>query len=175
MSATRICSHIRHDGNRCGGIAIRRKPLCIFHQRLADREQRRLKACERLGITGEHAIELPAVEDRASAIVAINEVLQCLALGLIDRITARTHLFGIRIALTTIKNNAILPDFMMPEDENAPSMCEAFLAKLAELPMPSPDDPTTPIPQIHACIDDDETTKTSTSDDVILSVNSASS
>jgi hypothetical protein len=153
MSATRFCTHVRHDGNRCGAPALRRKPLCVFHQRLADREKRRREHCERLGITDEFRVNLPAIEDRASAMIAINEVLQCLALGLIDRINARTFLLGIRIALTTIKHTALLPDFMQPEEDSGPSMCEAFLAKLAEIPLPSPDD-STPIPQIHASIDE---------------------
>jgi hypothetical protein len=151
--ATRFCSHIRQDGTRCGAPALRRKSLCKFHQSLADREKRRLEACKRLGITNDFCVDLPSIEDRASAMIAINEVLQCLALGLIDRITARTHLFAIRLALTTIKHTALLPDFLQPEEESGPSMCEAFLAKLAEIPLPSPDD-STPIPQIHASIDE---------------------
>jgi hypothetical protein len=153
MSAARTCFHDHLDGTRCGAMALKRKSYCHFHQELEDRKRRRLAMIERLGGTDHTHIDLPAIEDRASAMIAINEVLQALAFGLIDRSAARTYFMGIRIGLSTIKSTALLPDFMEPDPENAPSMCEAFLAKLAELPMPeNPDDPT-PIPQIHACVD----------------------
>ena len=165
MSTARNCCHDRLDGSRCGAVALTRKSYCHFHQELEDRKRRRLAMIERLGGTDNTHLDLPAIEDRASAMIALNEVLQALAFGLIDRITARTYFAGIRIGLSTIKNTALLPDFMEPESEadSAPSMCEAFLARLAELPMPNPDDPL-PIPLMNACAE----TETSLTD-VILS------
>jgi hypothetical protein len=136
MSTARNCCHDRLDGSRCGAVALKRKSYCHFHQELEDRKRRRLAMIERLGGTEHTQIDLPAIEDRSSAMIALNEVLQALAFGLIDRATARTYFMGIRIGLSTIKNTALLPDFMEPDPESAPSMCEAFLAKLAELPMP---------------------------------------
>ena len=157
MSTARNCCHDRLDGSRCGAVALKRKSYCHFHQELEDRKIRRLAMIQRLGGTDHTHIDLPAIEDRASAMIAINEVLQALAFGLIDHITARTYFAGIRIGLSTIKNTALLPDFMEPESESAPSMCEAFLARLAELPMPNnsdePAEATAPIPQIHACVE----------------------
>src|SRR4051795_9300788 len=111
MSTARNCSHYRHDGSRCGGIALRRKSLCQYHQELADRKIRRTAMTARLGTADDLRIDLPAIEDRASAMIALNEVLQALAYGLIDRITARTYFFGIRIALGNIKSTSLLPDF----------------------------------------------------------------
>src|SRR3954454_5661770 len=122
--ATRICAHIRTDGSQCGSPALRRRVLCRFHQSIIEREMRRRALMERLGITGAPRIELPPVEDRASAMLALNEILQCFALRIIDRVECRTLLYGVKVTLGNIKHVALLPDFMEPDPEDAPSMCE---------------------------------------------------
>jgi hypothetical protein len=170
MSKVRNCCHDHLDGKRCGAVALKHQSYCYFHQEFEDRKRRRLAMIERLGGTDHTHLNLPPVEDRASAMIAINEVIQALAFGLIDRPTARTFFAGFKLALSNIKSTSLLPDFMEPDDENAPSMAEALLARLAEIPMPKHEDfDSAAIPEIKACVERFSLTQPLPVADVILS------
>ena len=84
------CRHIFPDGSRCHAAALKDMPYCYHHDRIhrALLRQRSSKA----------KLDLPALEDRGSILVALSQVIGALADGRLD--TARTGqlLYGFQVA-----------------------------------------------------------------------------
>jgi hypothetical protein len=83
------CRHILTSGNKCHQPALRGKPFCIHHCRT-----RNLVEANR---ARKHSISLPPLEDRHAVQMSIDVVLAALAAGKINRRTAGTYAYAIKI------------------------------------------------------------------------------
>jgi hypothetical protein len=77
------CVHVKSNGVRCGSPAMHAKPWCYFHDRFYNRP---------------YEDTFPALEDANAIQIALMQVLDGLRSGRIDRLTAQTFLYGLRIA-----------------------------------------------------------------------------
>ena len=87
------CRHIFTDGHRCGSPCLRKQNFCYFHH-----ATRKVVSDPHHRILRKSHIELPVPEDRAALLLAIGEVLQCIATKAIDRKDAGLLLYGLQIA-----------------------------------------------------------------------------
>lgn len=87
------CRHIFTDGHRCGSPCLRKENFCYFHH-----ATRKVVSDPHHRILRKTHIELPVPEDRAALLLAIGEVLQCIATKAIDRKDAGLLLYGLQIA-----------------------------------------------------------------------------
>jgi len=104
------CNHINSRGYRCGSPALRGKPHCYAHDRIRH-----------------HRFEqgFPALDDANSIQVAVNQVLDGLRRGKIDRLTAQTYFAGLRVAAMLaphVLNSD--PDRVVLEDPDAVTPAE---------------------------------------------------
>jgi len=77
------CRHIKTNGNKCEGVALRGKPFCYFHDRTRLREHR-LHTQPALTVTDTAfpqpiEIELPMLEDADAVQVALSLVACAIA------------------------------------------------------------------------------------------------
>lgn len=77
------CVHVKSNGVRCGSPAMRGLPWCYFHNRFYNRP---------------YEDSLPALEDANAIQIAIMQVLDGLRSGRLDRLTAQTYLYALRVA-----------------------------------------------------------------------------
>jgi hypothetical protein len=84
------CRHILPDGSRCHAAALKDMPYCYHHDRIhrALLRQRSSKA----------KLDLPALEDRASILMALSQVIGALADGRIDGTNAGRLIYGLQVA-----------------------------------------------------------------------------
>lgn len=83
------CRHILPSGRKCSQPALHGKPFCIHHCR-----SRNLVQANR---ARNHSIALPPLEDRAAIQMSLDVVLAALAAGKINRRTAATYAYAIKI------------------------------------------------------------------------------
>jgi hypothetical protein len=83
------CRHILPSGRRCQQPALREKPFCHHHCR-----SRNLVQANR---ARNHSIALPPLEDRSAIQMSIDVVLAALDAGKINRRTAATYAYAIKI------------------------------------------------------------------------------
>ena len=84
------CHHILPGGRKCHQPALHGKPLCIHHCRT-----RNLVEANR---ARKHSIALPPLEDRPAIQMSLDIVLAALGAGKINRRTAATYAFSLKIA-----------------------------------------------------------------------------
>jgi len=84
------CRHIKTDGHRCHGAALRGKPYCSFHMNLRRMHSPRLSESQNL--------ELPPIEDTASVLLAVNQVLHSLNAPTANYRRAGLMLYALQIA-----------------------------------------------------------------------------
>ncbi len=77
MSRAQNCQHLKQDGSRCGSPALRGKRFCHFHHAARRQHPYRLVRQPLLR-------DLPVVEDRRSANLAINKIINALLDGTIE-------------------------------------------------------------------------------------------
>ena len=84
------CRHILPDGSRCHSAALKDMPYCYHHDRIhrALLRQRSTKA----------KLDLPALEDRASILMALSQVIGALADGRMDGTKAGRLIYGLQVA-----------------------------------------------------------------------------
>ena len=93
------CQHIKTNGLRCQSPAMKQRRLCYYH------EQHRL--------THPGNLQLPLLEDANAIQMAIQQVVQAIALGTLDNKRAGLILYGLQTAAINLPNC----DFEPGEDE----------------------------------------------------------
>ena len=89
----KICEHIKDDGVRCGGPALRGQPFCRFHVRLTEP-----------GVSpGEDGYTLPLLETAQSVQIALQQMMTALLSGKLSERKAAVMLSGIKAAAALIK------------------------------------------------------------------------
>jgi hypothetical protein len=92
-SASPECRHILTSGRKCHAIALRDRPFCYQHSR-----QRTLAA------DGSYKfVKLPPLEDHASILLALNQVMRAMTANRIDDKVAGRCLYAIQLAMQTIR------------------------------------------------------------------------
>ena len=99
------CTHIKEDGTYCGSPALVNRRYCYFHLNLRGRRLRRARA---LRDQVNYRLDLPPLEDLASAQVALSEVVQALGSGQLDQRTGGKMLYGIQQTVALMKYRAQL-------------------------------------------------------------------
>jgi len=87
------CTHVKANGYRCGSPALRAQRFCYFHY----------KAHNRPWDSG-----FPTLEDPNSVQIAVMQVLDALRIARIDVPTARTMLYGLRLA-ARVEQTMLIP------------------------------------------------------------------
>ena len=89
------CRHILASGQKCHFVALKGRPFCYHHAR------GRTIAAQNLHL--DSSLILPPLEDNASILIAINQVITALSTGRIDNKSAGRYLYGIQLASQTIR------------------------------------------------------------------------
>src|SRR6185437_105113 len=89
------CRHILASGQKCQLVALKDRPFCYHHAR------GRTIAAQNLHL--DSSLILPPLEDNASILIAINQVLTALSTGRIDNKSAGRYFYGIQLASQTIR------------------------------------------------------------------------
>lgn len=84
------CRHILPDGSRCKAAALKDRPFCYHHDRI-HRALLHQKASKT-------RLNLPALEDRGSILMAISQVIGALADGRIDGTKAGRVIYALQVA-----------------------------------------------------------------------------
>ena len=95
-----ICHHIKENGRRCGSPAVDDRDYCYFHLNIRGRRLKMARARAR----GEHwRLELPPLEDLYSVQVGLQQVLDAMSCGQIDRGMGYGMLYGLQQAATNLR------------------------------------------------------------------------
>ena len=84
------CRHIKTNGHRCHGAALRGKAYCYFHMNLRRMHSPRLSESQHF--------ELPPIEDTASVLLAVGQVIRTLDSPYADTRRAGLMLYALQIA-----------------------------------------------------------------------------
>jgi hypothetical protein len=118
-----VCRHIKPDGARCKAAALRGMPYCYHHDHL-HRVLNSRKSSKK------NSLVLHPLEDRASVLMALSDVICGLASGRIDSRNAGRLIYGLQVAgrfapLTSgwVAADAVKSvDFTKTGDELAPKL-----------------------------------------------------
>src|SRR3954470_15363206 len=88
------CVHVKSNGVRCGSPAMHNHPWCYFHDRYYNRP---------------YEDSIPFLEDANAIQIAVMQVLDGLRSGRLDRLTAQTYLYGLRIAAIVNRHSNFNP------------------------------------------------------------------
>src|SRR5947209_1032499 len=132
------CQHIKTNGLRCQSPAMKQRRLCYYH------EQHRLSHPGHL--------QLPLLEDANAIQMAIQQVVQAIALGTLDNKRAGLILYGLQTAATNRPNC----DFEPGEDERFDIVLSTQDLETAnDLPCHDPNCPDNTLDQDNEEDDDD--------------------
>ncbi len=95
------CRHIFTDGRRCGSPCLRNEEFCFYHHTTRGAVEQAQEGRDRF-----NTFQLPRLEDHASVLVAIEEVLQRLAACAIDTRRAGLLLYGLQTASIALSRTA---------------------------------------------------------------------
>ena len=84
------CRHIKTNGQRCHAASLRGKPYCWFHMNLQRMHSPKLSESQRF--------QLPPIEDNASILLAVGQVVQTLKSPYADTKRAGLILYALQIA-----------------------------------------------------------------------------
>ena len=99
----KTCHHIKEDGRRCGSPSVTDRRYCCFHLSIRGR---RLKMAQARARGQRYRLELPPLEDLYAVQVGIQQVLDALSSGQLDRRLGGVMLYGLQQA----GNNLRLPE-----------------------------------------------------------------
>ena len=85
------CRHILPDGARCQVAALKDLPYCYHHDRVH-------RALLRQKSSSKAKLDLPALEDRGSILMALSQVIGALADGRIDGTKAGRVIYALQVA-----------------------------------------------------------------------------
>ncbi len=95
-----ICHHIKENGRRCGSAAVTDRTYCHFHLGIRGR---RLKMARARARSERWRLELPPLEDLYAVQVGIQQVLDALASGQLDRRLGGVMLYGLQQAGANVR------------------------------------------------------------------------
>lgn len=98
----RECRHILPNGTRCHAAALEKMPYCYYHDRL----HRSLNGQKTAEKSKKKTLELRPLEDRASILMALSEVICGLAAGRVDSSDAGRLIYGLQVAGQYAERNA---------------------------------------------------------------------
>jgi hypothetical protein len=128
------CQHIRTNGTRCGSPALKKKPLCFYHNRMAQPQQ---------------LVQIPFFEDADAIQLALWKVVRGLLTRYIDPKDAGRVLYALQIASTNLKQTRNQPfwknvERFDPLDEQLEATyaahLKAFQDKMPPINRPQPAD-----------------------------------
>src|SRR6266702_4479994 len=95
-----LCRHIKTNGLQCRGAALSNSVFCYFHSRLHNSHElyRNKFHFQSAQIPHPRFLQLPAVEDRESAQLAISCVINALATGCLTPKEANSLFYGLQLA-----------------------------------------------------------------------------
>ena len=113
-----LCRHIKTNGIQCQSPALLYQRFCYHHQRLnaSHRNFRPNTHLDPFFEAGRH-IRLVPIEDRHSALVALSQTVNAMAAGQIELKHAKGILYGLNLALQSIKQQEAHPE--LAPDPNA--------------------------------------------------------
>jgi hypothetical protein len=139
-----LCRHIFTDGHRCGSPALRQEQFCYYHH--ASRRPAPDPGKHRY-IDAAEPFTLPIVEDRASALLVISQILSRIASNDLDPTRAASLIAGLRVAVALLPRQPRPAPSTQPTPEpiahreliDDPILDEAHgpIAPIAELPQPT--------------------------------------
>ena len=94
MPRPQNCQHRKRDGSRCGSPAMKGKRLCYFHH-----ESRRAHPHR---VTPSALPGFPLLDDPRSLLIGVNQVIQGMLHGSIDRRTAGQILCGLQMSVQQV-------------------------------------------------------------------------
>jgi hypothetical protein len=105
-----ICRHIKTNGLQCRGVAVNDSVFCYFHRRLHHSHglYRNKVHFQSAQLPHPRFLQLPAVEDRESAQLAISCVLNALATHCIDAKEANSLFYGLSLAAANARGLRIV-------------------------------------------------------------------
>jgi len=96
----KTCHHIKEDGRRCGSAAVTDRDYCHFHLLIRGR---RLKMAQARARGQRWRLELPPLEDLYAVQVGIQQVLDALSSGQLDRRLGGVMLYGLQQAGSNLR------------------------------------------------------------------------
>jgi hypothetical protein len=105
-SACPECRHILTSGRKCRAVALRGRPFCFQHSR-----QRSIVADGSC-----NSVKLPTLEDQASILVSLNQVIRAMTTNRLDHKAAGRCLYAIQLAMQTIRQIEAEPPFEQVTD-----------------------------------------------------------
>jgi len=96
----KTCHHIKEDGRRCGSAAMTDRNHCYFHLSIRGR---RLKMAQARARGQRYRLELPPLEDLYAVQVGIQQVLDALSSGQLDRRLGGVMLYGLQQAAGNLR------------------------------------------------------------------------
>ncbi|HEY4378887.1 MAG TPA: hypothetical protein VGN01_00985 [Acidobacteriaceae bacterium] len=105
-----LCRHVKTNGLQCRGVQLTGSEFCYFHRKLHRSHDifRDQAYFHPQRVHHDAALQLPAVEDRESAQLAISCVINALASGYIDRKQANSLFYGLQLASTNVRGLRIV-------------------------------------------------------------------
>ncbi|HEX9198882.1 MAG TPA: hypothetical protein VF865_04945 [Acidobacteriaceae bacterium] len=105
-----LCRHIKTNGLQCRGAALSNSVFCYFHSRLHNSHElyRNKVHFQSAQIPHPRFLQLPAVEDRESAQLAISCVINALATGCITPKEANSLFYGLQLAAANARGLRIV-------------------------------------------------------------------
>src|SRR6266702_3778607 len=105
-----LCRHIKTNGLQCRGAALCNSVFCYFHSRLHNSHElyRNKVHFQSAQIPHPRFLQLPAVEDRESAQLAISCVINALATGCITPKEANSLFYGLQLAAANARGLRIV-------------------------------------------------------------------
>src|SRR6266702_1346208 len=105
-----LCRHIKTNGLQCRGAALCNSVFCYFHSRLHNSHElyRNKVHFQSAQIPHPRFLQLPAVEDRESAQLAISCVINALATGCLTPKQANSLFYGLQLAAANARGLRIM-------------------------------------------------------------------
>ena len=96
----KTCNHFRENGKRCGSAAVTDRDYCYFHLSIRGR---RLKMARARARRQRWHLELPPLEDLYAVQVALQQVVDAMADGHLERHLGGLMLYGLQQAATNLR------------------------------------------------------------------------
>ncbi len=112
------CRHIKEDGVFCQAPPLRGRDYCRSHLRTLGRRMRMARA---LAQRQPYRIVLPILEDMNAVHVALQQVMDALAAGLVDHKLAGLMLYGLQQASSNLRSLTAAPSLAVYDEQTSTS------------------------------------------------------
>ena len=129
----KYCQHVKENGTFCNSAALRGRKYCFYHVRS---RARKLVMARAAAQNKPAPVDLPPLEDLYAVQVAIQNVLEGLASGTIDRHAAGLMLYGLQQAAANLRDNTWLVGSRFALDEDKDGRCVSYPDLESEFGLP---------------------------------------